>query len=74
MPYYVYKIMPMRLLEKVEQFDNFKEASAFAKSMRAKLTAQDNFTVKVIFGENELQAEDTLNQVREPEPMTGEDY
>lgn len=74
MPYYVYKIMPMRLLEKVEQFDKFKEASAFAKSMRAKLTPQDNFTIKVIFGENELQAEDALNQVREPEPMTGEDY
>jgi hypothetical protein len=38
------------------------------------MTAADNYTVKVIFAENELQAEDLLNQVREPEPMTGEDY
>ena len=74
MPYFVYKILPMRLLEKVDQFDSFKEASTFAKGMRAKLTPTDNYTVKVIFAENELQAEDLLSQVREPEPMTGEDY
>lgn len=75
MPYYVYKITPpFRQLEKLNAFPAFKEASAFAKTTRAAMTADDKFTVKVIFGEDELQAEDTLNQVREPEPMTGEDY
>ncbi|MGE5027363.1 MAG: hypothetical protein ACM3JK_02720 [Betaproteobacteria bacterium] len=75
MPYFVYKIRPpFRQLEKIDAFPTFKEASAFAKSERARMTAADNFTVKVIFAENELQAEDLLNQVREPEPMTGEDY
>jgi hypothetical protein len=74
MPYFVYKILPMRLLEKVTQFDTFKEASAFAKDMRSKQTPADNFTVKVMFAENELQAEDLLSQVREPEPMVGDDY
>jgi len=75
MSYFVYKITPpFKQLEKIEAFPNFKEASAFAKTVRAGMTAADNFTVKVIFAENELQAEDLLNQVREPEPMTGEDY
>jgi hypothetical protein len=30
--------------------------------------------VKVIHGENELQAEDALSQVREREPLTGDDW
>lgn len=75
MPYFVYKIRPpFRQLEKIDAFPTFKEAGAFAKSVRAGMAAADNYTVKVIFAENELQAEDLLNQVREPEPMTGEDY
>jgi hypothetical protein len=75
MPYYVYKITPpFRQLEKLNAFPNFKEASIFAKATRASMTPDDKYTVKVIFGEDELQAEDMLNQVREPEPLTGEDY
>lgn len=75
MPYFVYKIRPpFRQLEKVEAFPTFKEASAFAKSVRAGMAPTDNYTVKVMFAEDELQAEDLLNQVREPEPLTGEDY
>jgi len=75
MPYFVYKITPpFKQLEKIDSFPNFKEASAFAKSVRTGMAEADNYTVKVIFAENELQAEDLLNQVREPEPMTGDDY
>lgn len=75
MPYFVYKIRPpFKQLEKVEVFPTFKEASAFAKSVRGGMAATDNYTVKVIFAEDELQAEDLLTQVREPEPMTGDDY
>ena len=75
MPYFVYKITPpFKQLEKIDSFPNFKEASAFAKSVRAGMVKTDNYTVKVIFAENELRAEELLNQVREPVPMTGEDY
>ena len=74
MPYFVYKVFPMRLLEKIQEFESFKDASKHAKELRTKLTPQDNYTIKVIFGENELAAEDILSQVREPQPMTGEDY
>ena len=75
MPYFVYKITPpFKQLEKIEVFQTFKEAGAFAKTVRAGMTEADKYTVKVIFAEDELQAEDLLNQVREPEPMTGDDY
>ena len=76
MPYYVYKVTtsPFKLLEKITQFDNFKEASTHAKSIRPSIDPASGTLIKVMFAENELQAEDLLSQVREPEPKTGEDY
>jgi hypothetical protein len=75
MPYFVYKITPpFKQLEKIDTFPNFKEAGAFAKTARSGIAETDNYAIKVIFAENELQAEDLLAQVREPEPMIGDDY
>lgn len=75
MPYFVYKVLlPMRILEKVQAFDGFKDASKHAKELRTTLTPEDNCIIKVIFGENELEAEDILSTVRDPQPTTGEDY
>lgn len=76
MPYFVFKVTsaPFKQLELMQQFDAFREASAHAKALRKEMTAEDRFSLKVMFGENQLQAEDLLNQEREPEPMTGEDY
>lgn len=75
MPYFVYKITPpFKQLEKIDSFPTYKEAGVFAKSVRTGMTKADTYTVKVIFAENELQAEDLVNQVREPEPMIGDDY
>jgi hypothetical protein len=74
MPYYVYKIHPMRIVEKLAQFDKFKEASGHAKELRNALTGKDNYSIKVIFAENELHAEEMLGEVREKPPTTGEDY
>jgi len=75
MPYYVYKIVPpFKQLEWVQTFEKYKEASAHAKTMRAAMTPRDNYTIKIIFAENPLQAEDLLSQEREPEPMIGDDY
>lgn len=76
MPYYVYKVttFPIKQLELIEAFDKFKEASALAKTRRIELAEGDKSTIKVIFGENQLQAEDTLNEYREPQPMLGDDY
>jgi hypothetical protein len=76
MPYYLYKVFesPIRRLEKIESHETFKAASNRAKELRRELALAEGCSVKTIFAENELQAEDLLSQVREPLPETGEDY
>jgi len=75
MPYYIYKIFsfPIRRLEKIEQCDAFRDASARAKELRAALSADDGATIKVILAENELHAEDLLSQQRAPQPNPDDD-
>jgi hypothetical protein len=77
MPYYLYRITqvgPIKQLDKLTQFDAFKEASTEAKRLRMELDLPAGALVKVIFADNELMAEDMLNQVREGEPLTGDDW
>jgi hypothetical protein len=77
MPYYIYRITPqgpIKTLSVLTQFDVFKPASDEAKRLRRELDLAPGEAVKVIFAENELQAEDILNQVREDVPRTGEDW
>lgn len=76
MPYYIYRVTqlgPVKNLEKLTQFDAFKEASASAKELR-KENDLTKCKVQVVFGENELQAEEALHSVREAEPLTGDDW
>ncbi|HLP99336.1 MAG TPA: hypothetical protein VK149_12930 [Sideroxyarcus sp.] len=75
MAYFIYKISerPIRLLEKLEQYDSYKEASVRVKQLRAEHTAESGSTIRMIHAENELHAEDLLNQVREPVPELGDD-
>jgi hypothetical protein len=74
MPYYLYEIVeqPIRVLTRISEHPGFKEASTEAKRLRAAGTHAG--TVKVVFADNELQAEDLLSQVREAPPMIGDDY
>jgi hypothetical protein len=75
MPYYLYRITqigPIKQLEKLAQFDKFKEASAAAKEKRKNAAPQQDL-FRVVFGENELQAEDMLNTVHDPQPVYGDD-
>lgn len=75
MPYYIYKIGPLNILEKQAQADSFKEAKAIANELRKDLDPASGQTVKMIFAENELAAEDTLSQPRELDPsLAGDDY
>jgi len=71
MPYYVYAVKPFAQLEKLAQFDAFKDASAHAKALRAG-QGPDSPRIKVMFAETELGAEDLLSQVRTRE-RTGDD-
>lgn len=68
MPYYLYRLKPFAILEKLAAHDAFASASAEAKRLRAALPPGTPDKVKVIFADNELQAEDLLCQVREPLP------
>ena len=75
MPYFVYKIFetPIRRLEKLEQHDAFRAASDRAKQLRSELASDATCVIKVIFAENELHAEDLLNQIRAPVPNPQDD-
>ena len=75
MPYFIYKIteFPIRQLAKLEQHDVYRDASQRAKQLRGELPAGSPGIIKVIFAENELHAEDLLNQVREAAPELGDD-
>ncbi len=75
MPYYVYKIFefPMKRVEKIEQHDVYRTAADRSKTLRRELALSERCNVKMIFAENELQAEDLLTQVREPAPELGDD-
>ncbi len=68
MPYYIYLIKPFSQLDKLAEFASFNEASTQAKALRLEQSANATEKIKVIFAENELQAEDLLSQVRTPGP------
>lgn len=75
MPYFIYEIGPLKILNKRAQADNFKEAKVIANDLRKRLAPDTGCQIKMIFAENELQAEDTLSQPRELDPtLAGDDY
>jgi cell fate (sporulation/competence/biofilm development) regulator YmcA (YheA/YmcA/DUF963 family) len=75
MPYFIYHVndFPIRQLKKLEQHDAYKAASARVKQLRAELAEGSPMMIKMIHAESELEAEDLLNQVREPAPELGDD-
>ena len=72
MPYYIFRVKPFAQLEKLAVFDAFNEASAQAKSLRATQSADTPGKIKVMFAEDDLQAEDLLCQVRDAPPRGDE--
>jgi hypothetical protein len=75
MPYYIYKVFdfPIKRVEKIEQHDNYKPGADRSKLLRKELALTEQCSVKMMFAENELQAEELLMQVREPAPELGDD-
>ena len=74
MPYYVYRTLSFNRLEKVDAFPRYKEASARLRALRGEAGPAAAFTARMIFAENELEAEDLLFQERAPEGFVGDDY
>ena len=70
MPYYIYYTFafPVRRLEAQGREDSFSAASQRTKAMRASPDLPPGCTVRMVFANNELAAEDLLNQVRTAAP------
>ena len=70
MPYYIYKITQgptalIKHLEKLEVHETFKDAKNSARSLRAETDNPDEFSIKVMFADSELDAEEKLMQKRD---------
>jgi hypothetical protein len=75
MPYYIYRVGPMKILEKQDVAETFKEAKTIVNELRKGLDPMSGVQVKMIFADNELAAEDILSQPRELDPsLAGDDY
>lgn len=75
MPYYIYRItqQPIRMLKKLDQQDSYRDASASVKKLRAELPEGSTAMIKMMHAENELEAEDLLNEVRHAAPESGDE-
>ncbi|UCE89865.1 MAG: hypothetical protein JSW10_03295 [Pseudomonadota bacterium] len=70
MPYYVFKIFSgptdlVKNLELDEEFESFKDAKGHARELRTQTGAAEAYTVKVMFADNRLQAEERLLEHRD---------
>lgn len=74
MPYFIYHIGPLGVLQKRGQADDFRAAKAQVNELR-KTLAPGTGVVRMIFAANELAAEDVLSQPRELDAtLAGDDY
>ncbi|HKJ07507.1 MAG TPA: hypothetical protein VKA76_00310 [Gammaproteobacteria bacterium] len=69
MPYFVYKIGHLNVLEQMDAAPGFKEAKAKATELRTQLAPDSGETIRIIFAATELEAEDLLSRPSEPRPM-----
>jgi len=69
MPYFIYKItQPTPIVKNLKfekQFEEFKDAKAYSRDLRAELPLNGGITVKMIHAANELQAEELLMTKRD---------
>lgn len=75
MPYYIYAIQQgptslVKTLEKIDEYDKFKDAKNKAREIRSTSAEDDAKQVKVIFAESELEAEEKLQERREAPILT----
>jgi hypothetical protein len=72
MPYFIFAMKPFAQLEKLAEFEAFKDASAQAKVLRA-AQPEGAPRIKVMFGDTQLAAEDQLLQLREGSAQPADD-
>ena len=72
MPYFLYKVLPQKKFELIQQYQAYKDARNEARKRRAEMSADDLYAVKVMFAKDPEQAERLMSEEREPRPL-GED-
>jgi len=55
----------VKQLEKIDRFDSYKDAKKQVKSLRESQPAEALYLYKIMFAENELEAEEKLQEKRE---------
>ena len=70
MPYYIYRIHQgptsiVKNLELIAQHDEYKQAKQQAKQLRMDQATDDTSQYKVMFADNQLDAEEKLMETRE---------
>ena len=69
MPYFIYKITSssagaIKALEYLDKYDEFKLAKKFVRDQRSNQNLDNRTAIKMIFAENELEAEQRLREPR----------
>ena len=70
MPYFIYKITSgstgaVKELEFIEKYDEFKQAKKVIREKRTELDLDSRNTLKMVFAEDEFEAEHRLRESRE---------
>ncbi len=76
MPYYVYRITDsaaglVKQLKLLDTFESYRDAKQLTKKIRLEMDRSDSAQIKVMFADNELLAEEQLQEKRE-KPITME--
>ncbi|MEA1889911.1 MAG: hypothetical protein U9N50_09060 [Pseudomonadota bacterium] len=76
MPYYVYRITDsaagfVKQLELLDTLDSYRDAKQLTKKTRSEMDGSEAVQIKVMFADNELSAEEQLQEKRE-KPITME--
>ena len=69
MPYFIYKITSgstgaIKGLEYIDKYDEFKQAKKFIREQRIAIGHDSRTTIKMIFANDELEAEQRLREPR----------
>jgi len=64
MPYFVYRISPVRKLTLLDTFAVFKEAKDYARTLRTQQAADDRNIIRMIFAEDPKKAQLLLTDQR----------
>jgi len=70
MPYFIYKITSgstgaIKNLECIDKYDEYKQAKKYIREKRTEFENDNRTTLKMIFAEDEFEAEQRLGAVRD---------